>query len=135
MKMTLLDKSECYRAFLLLIRQDRSITTHEREVLLKIGRLLDLDPRFSGTSIDDVLENRFINTEPPQFSRLEFAESFLKDAIRIASADDQFHQSEFEWILSIAVRNGLDKEWVEKELQAFRKNPADQQVLHILEHL
>lgn len=117
MKMTLLDKSECFRAFLLLIGQDGVITRDERDFLLHIGKMLDFERRFSETAIDDLLENRYINTNPPLFSVQEIAEAFLKDAVRIAFSDKDLHTGEFKWLQSIAVKNGLRDGWLSDEVE------------------
>lgn len=116
MKMTVFDRSECFRAFLLLIGQDGIISHQERAILLEIGRMLDFERRFSETAIDDLLENRHISTEPPLFSHQEIAIAFLKDAIRIAHADKYFHSEEIVWLEAIAKKNGLKDEWVGDEI-------------------
>ena len=114
--MTVFDRSECFRAFLLLIGQDGVISHQERAILLEIGRMLDFERRFSETAIDDLLENRYISTEPPLFSRQEIAIAFLKDAIRIAHADKYVHSEEIAWLELIAGRNGLKEGWVSDEI-------------------
>jgi hypothetical protein len=135
MKMTLVDKSECFRAFLLLIGQDGKITREEREFLLVIGKKLDLERGFVETSIDDVLENRHITAEPPRLSRKEFAESLLKDAIEMAFSDDEFHQKEFTWLMSIAEENALPKEWLEDALKAFKESFSGRHEFHIRKYV
>jgi tellurite resistance protein len=122
MKMTVFDRSECFRAFLLLIGQDGVITQEERSLLLEIGKVLDFERRFSETAIDDLLENRYISTEPPLFSHYEFAAAFLKDAIRIAFADKDVHDKELVWLESIAKRNSLKAGWVSDEIELYRRS-------------
>lgn len=122
MKMTVFDKSECFRAFLLLIGQDGKITQEERESLLAIARKLDLERGFVETSINDLLENRHINTDPPRLSRKEFTESLLKDAIEVAFSDDEFHQKEFAWLMAIAVENALPEEWLEDAIEEYKQH-------------
>ncbi len=122
MKMTLLDRSECFRGFLLLIGQDRRISPKERELLLDIGRMLDFERRFCEVSIDDLLENNHINSDPPVFSHSLIAESFLRDTVRIALVDDTIDPSELQWLVSIAKENGLGEEWLEGKIPGFRGN-------------
>ncbi len=107
MKMTPFERSECLRAFLLLVGQDGKITSSERNLLLYIGKKLDFEHRFCEIAISEILENRYINKEPPEFSRKEFAESVLRDALKIALADDKLHPKELQWLASIAEKNGL----------------------------
>lgn len=126
MKMRLLDKSECFRAFLLLIGRDKSISTHERKSLLEIGRILGFENRFCETSIDDLLENKYINADPPKFSHVAIAETFLRDAINVAFADDKFNTEEVRWLESIAVANGLSEMWLHDEISRFCGEPGQE---------
>jgi hypothetical protein len=121
MRMSLFEKSECFRAFLLLVGVDGQIASDERQVLLTIGKKLDFEYRFCETAIDDLLENRFISSDPPIFSRKEIAESFLRDGIRIAFLDDQLHPNEADWLARIAQRNGLSVDWIGTEIAALQK--------------
>lgn len=124
MKMSLFEKSECFRAFLLLIGVDRRVTSEERHLLLTIGRKLDFDAHFCETAIDDLLENRYIGNEPPLFSRREFAESFLRDGLVIAYTDRYLHPAELDWLARIAQRNGLSVEWMSAEIATLQKRGA-----------
>lgn len=121
MRMSLFEKSECFRAFLLLIGEDREITADERTLLLAIGKKLDFERRFCETAIDDLLENRFISNDPPVFSRREIAESFVRDGLRIAYLDHQLHPNELEWLARIAQQNGLAIDWMGTEIAALRE--------------
>jgi hypothetical protein len=114
MKLSLRERSECFRAFLLLIGQDRVVAIEERELLRHIGKVLDFERRFCEEAIDDLLENAHISTDPPVFSRREYAEAFLCDCIRIARADRSLHPGELAWLVRIAEANGLDRLWLEE---------------------
>jgi hypothetical protein len=114
MKMSLLEKSECFRAFLILIGIDGKISEEERRLLLMIGKKLDFESRFCETSINDLLENNYIDRNPPVFSRKEFAEEFIRDGIRLACSDDDLHPDEKEWLSRIAEQNGLSEELLKK---------------------
>jgi hypothetical protein len=114
MKMSLIEKSECFRAFLILIGIDGTISQEERRLLLLIGKKLDFEKRFCETAINDLLENKFINREPPHFSRKEYAEEFIRDSISIACSDDELHPNEQEWLSRVAERNSLSTEVVKR---------------------
>lgn len=113
MKMSIFERSECFRGFLLLVAQDGVISRAERDLLLHIGRVLDFDAHFCENAMSDILENNYISREPPVFSRREFAETFLRDALMIAVSDKELHPSEFQWLASIAEKNGLEEDWLE----------------------
>jgi hypothetical protein len=121
MKMSLYERSECFRAFLLLIGKDKSISPEERLLLLAIGKKLDFESRFCETSINDLLENQYISHEAPLFSRKDFAESFLLDAIGIALADNQLHPKELDWLTAIAAKNNLDMSWLQRMIEESQK--------------
>ncbi len=136
MKMTVLEKSECFRALLLLIGKDRKITKEERKYILRLGEILDFNREFSEASIDELLENRYINTEPPRFSSSAIAESVLKDAIGLAFADGHLDAEELKWLHAIAEKNGITVEWVQQEIESYSKNrPAESALLHLLHHI
>lgn len=114
MKMTMLEKSECFRGFLLLIAQDRKVSIEEKDLLRRIGKALDFEGRFCEEAMNDLLDNEFISRDPPRFSRREYAEAFLLDCIRIAGSDKEIHPKERMWLLRIAEANGLSASWVDQ---------------------
>ncbi len=125
MKLTLREKSECFRGFLLLIAQDQVVSTEEREILLRIGKALDFDKRFCEEAMDDLLENAHIAKDPPVFSRRECAEAFLYDCIRIAGSDHEIHPHEMAWLTRIAEANGFPASWL---MEAVGKPAKDKTV-------
>ncbi len=112
MKLTLRERSECFRGFLLLIAQDRVVSPEEKEMLRRIGKALDFEQRFCEEAMNDLLENIHIAKTPPVFSHPEYAEAFLCDCIRIAAADQEVHPEEMAWLVKIAEANGLSASWV-----------------------
>ena len=117
MKLSMREKSECFRGFLLLIAQDRVVKTEERELLRHIGKVLDFEKRFCEEAMDDLLDNIHIPTDPPVFSRREYAEAFLNDCVRIAGADRDLHPDELAWLNHIARANGLPASWVDEAIR------------------
>jgi hypothetical protein len=78
-RMNVFEKSECFRAFLLLIGKDRVIAEEERMSMMAIGKKLDFEPRFCTNAINDLLENRHISIDPPRFRSRKLVESLLRD--------------------------------------------------------
>ena len=107
------DRGKYYRGLLVLVRRDRVIHRRERDMMLRLGRLLDFDESFCKAALDDLLSNRLITDKPVVFSRREVAECFLADAVALAGCDDDVHPHELAWLKSIARANGLDGEWLE----------------------
>jgi tellurite resistance protein len=127
MKLTMQERSECFRGFLLLIAQDRVIAPEEKEVLCRIGKALDFEQGFCEESIDDLLENAHIATHPPVFSRREYAEAFLCDCIHIAGADKEIHPNELLWLNRIAEANGIPETWLEEQLKDYARQNAEEE--------
>jgi hypothetical protein len=132
------DRGKYYRGLLVLVRRDRVIHRRERDMMLRVGRVLDFDERFCEAALDDLLNNRLITDNPVVFSRREVAECFLTDAAALAGCDDDVHPHELAWLRSIARANGLDGEWLETGVPGHADNgdgperptfPAVQQLL------
>jgi hypothetical protein len=117
MRLSALDRSKYYRGLLVLVRRDRVVHRRERDLMLRIGRLLDFDQRFCASALDDLLKNRLITDEPVVFSRREIAECFLADAAAIASCDDDIHPHELACLRSIARANGLTTAWLDARVR------------------
>jgi hypothetical protein len=107
------DRGKYYRGLLVLVRRDRVIHRRERDMMLRLGKLLDFDESFCKAALDDLLNNRLITDSPVVFSTREVAECFLADAVALARCDDDVHPHELAWLRSIARANGLDGEWLE----------------------
>lgn len=136
--MSPLDRSKYYRGLLVLVRRDRVIHGRERDLMLRIGRLLDFDQRFCTAALDDLLRNREITDEPVVFSRREIAECFLTDAVELAGCDGDIHPHELACLRSIALANGLTEAWLDARVQghagkrAWHERPAFPAVSQLL---
>jgi hypothetical protein len=107
---------------LLLARQDEKINMKEKELLMKIGKILRFNQQFCEQTIDDLLQNEHITELPLQFSTKEWAEIFLKDGIKIAYSDHQLHVEEYNWLLQIALNNKISDQWLSDQLSSFLIN-------------
>ena len=100
-------------------------------LLRRIGKALDFEGRFCEEAMEDLLENKYIATDPPHFSRMEYAEAFLHDCIRIAWTDRELHPREHDWLVGIARANGLAASWVEEAVRGFTRTSAPAEHLEI----
>lgn len=127
MRISLLDRSNYYKGLLILIGRDRIIDPRERELMLQFGKVLDFEKRFCEAAIDDLLDNAYLTDEPVVFSKLEIAECFFRDAVRLAFVDEEFHPKEQTWLRTVAQANGLTDEWLDIEVKRFlgRKGSLD----------
>ncbi len=116
------DKSLYFKGLLLLIGKDFIISEEERKLLQDIGKALGFEQKFIDTSIDNLLENKYITNEPPVFSNKEIAKVFIKDGIRLAISDKNMHPFEIEWLQNVAKANGLDILFVSEQIDYYLKN-------------
>ena len=125
--MSLLDRSTYYKGLLVLMGKDRIIDPREREMMLRVGRILDFDKRFCDAAIDDLLQNAYITGNPILFSSRGIAECFLSDAVRLAIVDEEMHRLEWTWLKAVASTNGIPEEWLDCEVRRIweNKNPLD----------
>lgn len=111
------DKGKYFRGLLILIGKDGNIDGKERKAILKISEKLGFESKFSDEAVNEFLENTFIDKTPPKFSSKEIAYDFLQDAINLSLVDNDFHTEELEWLEKVAVINGINNSWLDKELQ------------------
>jgi hypothetical protein len=114
-----LDRSNYVKGLLLLMGKDKKITEEERDFLHNVAETLSFDKKFIDGAINELFENDFWGDEPPLFSQKQYAEAFLRDAIKLAFVDNDLSSEEFDWLQSIAVSNGLSNEWLKNELEYY----------------
>ena len=113
MKLSLVDRSNYYRGMLVLSRRDRIVDAHERELMIRIGMMLDFEKRFCEASIDDLLNNPHLTREPVTFSDPKIAECFFHDAMQVALVDGDLNPMELRWLRRVAHANGFKDKWIE----------------------
>jgi len=114
-----LERSNYVKGLLLLIGKDKKITDSERDFLHNIGKTFSFNKEFIENAMNELLENKYLGNEPPVFSQKQYAEVFLRDAIKLACVDNDLANKEFDWLQSIAVSNGLSNEWLKNELEDY----------------
>jgi hypothetical protein len=112
MTLSVLDKSNYFKAILILARKDRKISKAEREMMLKIGTMLGFEREFCKNAIDEILINKYITPDPPKFSNPKIAESLIIDGLKLALTDRELVKDEIDYLKSIAKKNGLDSHWL-----------------------
>ena len=118
MIISLVDRSMYFKGLLLLIRKDLKIDQEEREMMMRIGKILGFEETFCKNTITEILDNKYIIDESPSFSNPDIAKCFIKDGLRLALVDGQFHGREADWLKSVAEQHGLEDTWYEQALKA-----------------
>jgi hypothetical protein len=102
-----------------MIGKDKKIADEERDFLHNVAETLSFDKKFIESAMNELLENKYLGNEPPVFSQKQYAEAFLRDAIKLAFVDNDLASKEFDWLQSIAASNGLSNEWLKNELEYY----------------
>jgi hypothetical protein len=124
MQLPLNVRSHYYRALLVLMRRDRLIDPREREIMLKIGGILDFDRRFCETAMDELMSNAHITREPIVFPDETIKECFFRDALRLALIDGNLHPAESRWLRRMAAANGKSNKWLNSLVRECREKVA-----------
>ena len=124
-----LDRSYYFKGMLLLVRKDEKICAEEKKLLMRIGKILRFNQRFCEQTINDLLQNEHITELPLEFSTKEWAEIFLKDAIKIAYSDHELHIKEYNWLQQIARTNKISDQWLLDQLSTFlNRHEPDEEI-------
>jgi len=120
MQLTVLDRSNYLKGLLILIGKDKKITEDERELFLRLSKVLGFNKKFCDDAINELSENEYIIEEPPLFSDRKIAEAFLKDCMRLAFLDKDLHLYELNWIKSTGEKNNISLEWRVNEFEKIK---------------
>jgi len=112
---TVKERSNYFRGLLLLISKDNKISEPEIILMKHIGKVLDFETDFCDKAISEILNNKYVLTEPPKFSTKELAKKFIKDGLTLADSDNEIHVFEETWLKNTAKKNGIDVEWFIRE--------------------
>ena len=122
MRINPLDTSNYFRGLLVLISREKQINQRQRTLLKKIGRFLGFNHDFIDSAINDLVNNKYVKTEVPLFSNCAVVELFLKDGIKLAFINDTLTLKQIEWLMAIAIRNRISKQWFFIELENYLDN-------------
>ncbi|MBN1615444.1 MAG: hypothetical protein JW950_13340 [Deltaproteobacteria bacterium] len=125
MRISLFDRSLYYKGLILLIRKDREIHDDEKNMVMSIGKMLGFESKFCALTIEEILENKYIDDSPPCFSETNVALSFIRDGLRLSISDGRIHDAEIAWLESVAETNGLSHLWTEEVEKFYFMNHAE----------
>lgn len=130
MKLKIKDKSNYLKGLLVLIGKDKKISSNESDFILNVGKTLGFDQEFCEEAISTLLENEYISQDPPKFSDENFAKSFIEDGISVSITDNELTSLEIDYLKSIAVRNSIDEDWIDKQLQNAKRISSNLNLIH-----
>jgi len=108
LKISKIDASSYLKGLMLLIRKDHKITETENILLMRIGKSLGFDPEFCERTINEILNNNFVEDTPPVFSDKDLAVKFIKYGLAVIFSDNEIHPAEENWLIATAEKNDID---------------------------
>jgi hypothetical protein len=125
MDVSIKDASQYFRGLLILIRRDGIVTSTESDTVARLGAKLGFNREFCVQAIEDILANSYVGEEPPIFESPDLARKFVKDGLRLATAERPITASERLWLERTAEINSCDKYWFTREcIRAVQANLA-----------
>lgn len=110
------ERSEYFRGLLLIMAADGDLHELEERLVRDAVKPFGFSKEYLDESIHGILQNRHVSHAPPAFSHRETAERFLSEALDIAYADNELHESEEHWLRIAAEANAISKRWLSDEI-------------------
>ena len=123
MNIPLIDRSNYLKGLFITAKLDKELSQAEKDILKKISDKLGFASDFFQETVRSLLSNKYIIEEPILFSSQMIASSFLKDAIKLACANDPVSDEEFNWLKKTAEINNISGGFVEKEFKTIKDTP------------
>lgn len=123
MNIPIIDRSNYLKGLFITAKLDKELTEKEKDILKKISDKLGFATDFFHETVRSLLINKYIIEEPIVFSNLEIAQSFIKDAVKLACVNGLVTDAEMDWLKKTADINKINSNFVEKEFKSFRDTP------------
>jgi uncharacterized tellurite resistance protein B-like protein len=123
MNIPIIDRSNYLKGLFITAKLDKELTEKEKDILKKISDKLGFAADFFHETARSLLTNKYIIEEPIVFSNLEIAQSFIKDAAKLACVNGLLTDAEINWLKKTADINKINSSFVEKEFKNFNDTP------------
>ena len=123
MNIPIIDRSNYLKGLFITAKLDKELTAKEKDILKKISDKLGFASDFFDETVRSLLTNKYIFEEPIIFSDQKIANSFLRDAVKLACVNDLITEAEINFLNDTAAANNIKKEFVEKELKSYKDSP------------
>ena len=119
MNIPIIDRSNYLKGLFITAKLDKELTDKEKDILKKISDKLGFATDFFHETVRSLMTNKYILEEPIVFSNLEIAQSFIKDAVKLACVNSLVTDAEINWLKKTADINKINSSFVEKEFKSF----------------
>ncbi|MBT8378307.1 MAG: hypothetical protein KJN64_03665 [Ignavibacteria bacterium] len=123
MQIPQLDRSNYLKGLLITARKDEQLADSEIDMIRKLSERLGFSADFFDETINNLLENKYLNEDPILFSEQNIAKSFIEDGLRLSLVDENVSANELDWLKQTANTNGLDAKWVDERLKELKTKP------------
>ena len=123
MNIPIIDRSNYLKGLFITAKLDKELTAKEKDILKKFSDKLGFASDFFDETVRSLLTNKYIFEEPIIFSDQKIANSFLRDAVKLACVNDLITEAEINFLNDTAAANNIKKEFVEKELKSYKDSP------------
>ena len=106
------DKINYLRGLILLVCKDKNIDKASTEIIHNLADVFGFNHYFVDSTINEIINHNYILEEPPEFSKEEIAEIFIRDATQLAFIDSKSHIYEWKWVSRFASKNKLSSLWL-----------------------
>jgi hypothetical protein len=117
----ILDKSNYLRGLLILIKKDKNVWDHEMELFFEEGNSLGFEKNFCENSLNNLMLNINIDSNPPIFFDKEIAKKLLMKGIQIINTDLKIHPEKLAFLEAVARNNGVLEEWQTDLIKQLKK--------------
>ena len=105
MEITLKDRGEFLRGFLVLVKKNKEISEFDKNMTMVVGKYFGFAEDFCKEALKNLMENEYISEEPPKFSNPVIAEYFLVEVYRILKQLHPLEHNEEHWFAKTAEVN------------------------------
>lgn len=110
----IIDKSNYLRGLLVLIARDNVVQDHEINTFMEEGSQMGYERDFLRSSINTLLKNKHIKSDPPRFHNPGFAIKLIESGIEIINKDNLTHPMKVNFLHQVAACNGIQDIWDKK---------------------
>ena len=96
---------------LILIKKDKNVWDHEMKLFFEEEIPLASRKIFCDNSLNNLLININIDSNPPEFFDKKIAEKLLIKGIQVINDDLKIHPEKLAFLEAVAKNNGLLQEW------------------------
>lgn len=126
MTLNVSDKNNYLKGIISLIGTDDNCDEKNKKIVRLIAEKLGFNHYFVDDSINEIKKKKYIEGELLEFSNQEIAQSFIKDAIRIAFLNHIINSYDIKWLSNIAFKNKLTEQWLTGEINYYFFNKNSQ---------